>query len=57
MVEVFKREMGLSGTVADVVHNACKQLGLTHEGKPLLQAANEAWIVLHGAPPQGCPDV
>lgn len=57
MVEVFKREMGLSGTVVEVVHSACKQLGLPHEGKPLLQVANEVWVVLHGAAPEACSEV
>ena len=34
-VEVFKRQLGLSGTVSEVVHQAAEQLGVAAEGEDI----------------------
>ena len=39
MVEIFKREIGLDGTMQSVVQGAAQQLGVAHEGQPLMQTA------------------
>ena len=38
-VEFLKRELGLSGNMANVVHQAAEQLGIDPAGKPLLEVA------------------
>ena len=39
-VELLKRELGLSGTVAEVVHQAATQLAVNSNGKPLTETAS-----------------
>ena len=38
-VDFLKRELGLSGNMANVVHQAAEQLGIDPAGKPLLEVA------------------
>jgi len=39
-VELLKRELGLSGTIAEVVHQAATRLGVNNDGKPLTETAS-----------------
>ena len=39
MVEILKREVGVGGTIESVVKGAAQQLGVAHEGQPLMQTA------------------
>ena len=39
MVEILKREVGVGGTIQSVVQGAAQQLGIAHEGQPLMQTA------------------
>jgi hypothetical protein len=48
MVGVIKRELGLEGTLAEVVAEACKQLGVSTEGKTLAEQATLCWRSLVG---------
>ena len=45
-VEVFKRELGLSGPVSEVVHQAAEQLGVATEGKGIAALATACMRVL-----------
>ena len=40
-VEVLKGQLGLSGTMAEVVHQAAKQLGVEAGGRPLVEVSRE----------------
>lgn len=46
MCEVFKAELGLEGNVAQVVAAACKELGVSTDGKSLMQQATECYRYL-----------
>ena len=48
MVGVIKRELGLEGTLAEVVAEACKQLGVSTEGNTLAEQATLCWRSLVG---------
>ena len=39
MVEILKREIGVDGSMHSVVQGAAQQLGVAHEGRPLIQTA------------------
>ena len=39
MVEILKREIGVGGTIQSVVQGAAQQLGIAHQGQPLMQTA------------------
>ena len=39
MAEILKREIGVGGTMQSVVQGAAQQLGIAHEGQPLMQTA------------------
>jgi hypothetical protein len=47
-VEVLKRELGLSGTVSEVVHQAAEQLGVAAEGKAIAALAAACIGALRG---------
>jgi len=39
MVEILKREIGVDGSMHSVVQGAAQQLGVAHEGRPLIETA------------------
>ena len=39
MAEILKREIGVGGTIQSVVQGAAQQLGIAHQGQPLMQTA------------------
>ena len=45
-VELFKRELGVSGAIHEVVHQAAEQLGVPAKGKPLVTLAKDCMLVL-----------
>ena len=48
-VTILKRELGLDGTLNQVVHAAAEQLGVTTEGKSLVDLTAECIALLEGA--------
>ena len=46
VVEVFKAELGVSGTVHEVVHASCAELGIQTDDKSLIELANEVLVAL-----------
>jgi len=46
IVELMKRELGLTGNVSEVVREGCAQLGVSAEGKTLIEQAKECWLAL-----------
>ena len=47
-VDVLKEQLGLSGTVAEVVSAACEQLNVNTKGKSLIEQARECYTALLG---------
>ena len=47
-VDVLRRELALKGTAAQVVKQACAQLGVDTIGNALTQQANECWEIVMG---------
>ena len=45
-VELIKRELGVSGAIHEVVHQAAEQLGVPAKGKPLVTLAKDCMLVL-----------
>jgi len=41
IVEIIKQEVGVDGTISDVVARGCAQLGVKTQGKSLIEQANE----------------
>ena len=48
MVNAIKKELGIDGTLAQVVAKACEELGVDTKGKALNQQATECWVILGG---------
>ena len=48
MVNVLKSQLGLAGTISEVVERACQELGVNTEGMNLNQKATECWMMLSG---------
>ena len=46
IVNLLKRELGLEGNVAEVISRACKELGISPEGKSLTDQAKECWMAV-----------
>jgi len=46
MVSKLKVELGIDGSVADVVAKACEELGVSAKGKSLVEQAGECWSLL-----------
>lgn len=49
MVNALKRELGIEGNVSEVVARACRELGVSTEGKNLTEQATECWVLVNGA--------
>ena len=48
MVELIKRELGLSGEMHEVIATACEQLHVSPQGKSMLDQGYECWSLLSG---------
>ena len=48
MVNTIKKELGIDGTLAQVVAKGCEELGVDTKGKPLVQQAVECCVILGG---------
>jgi len=49
IVASLRRELGVAGTVAQVVDQACQHLGVDGANRSLLERARACWDTLHGA--------
>lgn len=49
MVNAIKKELGIDGTLAQVVAKGCEELGVDTKGKALNQQATECWVILGGS--------
>ena len=48
LVELLQRELGIKGTMREVIDQSCEQLGVEQKGKSLVEQAHECWRVLGG---------
>lgn len=46
IVDLLKRELGLRGTIEQVISASCEQLGVKTKGKSLIEQAKECWILV-----------
>ena len=48
VASTLKTALGVDGTILEVIHQSCQQLGVQREGKTLVEAAAQCEAVLHG---------
>ena len=48
MANTIKKELGIDGTLAQIVAKGCEELGVDTKGKALVQQATECWVILGG---------
>jgi len=48
MANTIKKELGIDGTLVQIVAKGCEELGVDTKGKSLVQQATECWVILGG---------